>query len=299
MKLSKILLVRKKSTYEIQALEHQESNFLSLIKQNHESIKVVLKAHEEHSSSLENIKLVLNQKNINFDLVDRSSINQNISGYDLVISVGGDGTLLDASHYIHNSIPILGVNSSISSSFGHFCLADSANFKSVLENIEDDKISPINILRLELFINGVSKTDVILNEVLIAHPNPAATSRYLISASNDFEEQRSSGVLVTTPAGSTGTYRACGGGVLPIDCNNYAYLVREPGLRPKEVWHNTGSSLDKRQKVTIISKMRQAMAYVDGPHLNYPFNLGDEIIIQPSSKPLCAFIDNKVNEQFN
>lgn len=30
---------------------------------------------------------------------------------DLVISVGGDGTLLQASHFLDDSVPIVGVNS--------------------------------------------------------------------------------------------------------------------------------------------------------------------------------------------
>lgn len=41
----------------------------------------------------------------------RSDLSQPISDVDLVITVGGDGTLLHASHFMDDSIPVLGVNS--------------------------------------------------------------------------------------------------------------------------------------------------------------------------------------------
>ncbi len=298
MKISKVLLVRKKSTYEIQALEHQESKFLALIQNNHESIKKVIQAHDEHKASLNLITQVLENKGISYEIKDRSKISQKITDVDLVISVGGDGTLLDASHFIHDQIPILGVNSSTSSSFGHFCLAQGHNFKHYLEAIANDNIQPIAILRLELLINNISQNDLILNEVLLTHPNPAATSRYLISINADFEEQRSSGIIIATPAGSTGTLKAALGQVMPIYIDDFQYLVREPGLRPNEVFKYQKGILNKRSCVKIVSKMRQAKAFIDGPHLSFDFNLGDEVMVRPSSKFLFAFIDKNVNEQF-
>jgi hypothetical protein len=34
-----------------------------------------------------------------------------IEGVDLVLTIGGDGTLLEASHHVDDRIPVLGVNS--------------------------------------------------------------------------------------------------------------------------------------------------------------------------------------------
>lgn len=41
----------------------------------------------------------------------RNYLTQPIRDVDLVITVGGDGTLLKASHFLDETIPILGVNS--------------------------------------------------------------------------------------------------------------------------------------------------------------------------------------------
>lgn len=43
--------------------------------------------------------------------MQRNHLSQPIRDVDLVIAVGGDGTLLRASHFLDSSVPILGVNS--------------------------------------------------------------------------------------------------------------------------------------------------------------------------------------------
>lgn len=43
--------------------------------------------------------------------MQRNDMSNPIHDVDLVISVGGDGTLLRASHFLNSSIPVLGVNS--------------------------------------------------------------------------------------------------------------------------------------------------------------------------------------------
>ena len=44
-------------------------------------------------------------------LIFRDELREPIKDVDLVITVGGDGTLLEASHFLDSSIPVLGVNS--------------------------------------------------------------------------------------------------------------------------------------------------------------------------------------------
>lgn len=40
-----------------------------------------------------------------------STLSSSSSRPDLVISIGGDGTLLQASHFLDDSVPIVGINS--------------------------------------------------------------------------------------------------------------------------------------------------------------------------------------------
>ena len=48
---------------------------------------------------------------IDWEPVLRTSLSQPIHDFDLVVTIGGDGTLLQASHFMDDSIPVLGVNS--------------------------------------------------------------------------------------------------------------------------------------------------------------------------------------------
>jgi NAD+ kinase len=54
---------------------------------------------------------VLQSKPLDWISVQRNHLSNPIRDVDLVITVGGDGTLLRASHFLDSSIPILGVNS--------------------------------------------------------------------------------------------------------------------------------------------------------------------------------------------
>ncbi len=122
----------------------------------------------------------------------------------------------------------LGVNSSRSSSFGHLCAANENNLAKVLDDIQSDNMKTCRLTRLELRLNGKLLPELALNELLIAHSHPAATSRYLISLHGKKEEHRSSGIWVGTATGSSGSIRSAGGTVLPITEAKYEYLVREP-----------------------------------------------------------------------
>ncbi len=299
MKLSRVLIVYKKSTYQIQGVEHKEQRFLELIDQGHASVTRVVRAHDEHYGTLEKIKGELTSRNIDYYMAARADLNKKIvDDVDLIISVGGDGTFLDASHHTL-SIPILGVNSATSSSFGHFCIANGNNFTQTLNDIEEGKLTPKPILRLEIVLNGQVIAQQVLNEVLICHSNPAGTSRYFIETAGKKEEQRSSGILVGPPAGSTGFLRAAGGAVLPITDRSFQYIVREPCPRPNENWHLTkGLITNLADELRIVSETRTAAIFIDGAHIVYRFPLGEELIVRASKTDLLAYINPNLNQIF-
>ena len=56
---------------------------------------------------------VLRQHQVNFSCVNRVELDrQHLAEIDLMVAVGGDGTVLSAAHFLdHGTIPILGINS--------------------------------------------------------------------------------------------------------------------------------------------------------------------------------------------
>ncbi len=297
MKLSKVLVAFKKSTLQLQALEYKEPRFLKLMEEGHASVAKVKSAHDQHVDTLQHIEASLAARGIEFDSCHRAELDEKAHHYDLLITVGGDGTFLDASHNLHN-VPILGVNSAPGSSFGHFCQANLQNFTQILDRIISDDLSPERLLRLELSINGKILPELVLNEVLLSHSNPAGTSRYIIRIGDQEEEQRSSGIWIGTASGSTGAIKSAGGEILNITDHRYEYVVREPWERPKQHFMFTQGKIPRAQHMLIISQMRTGAVYIDGQHIEYPLPLGDELTVRAADHDLIAFVDPKVNDIF-
>lgn len=296
-----ILVVYKKSTYQIQAVDHKEPHFLQLLEEENEAVARVKTSHREHYRMVEQIGSELSKRKIRYRSVLRGKLPGRISrdDADLVISAGGDGTFLDVSHHVR-SVPVLGINSALSSSFGHFCLSNEKNLASTLDRIIEGDLKPYKILRLEVSINGVVLPELVLNEVLVCHPNPAGTSRYFIEIDKIREEQRSSGIWIGPPAGSTGALRAAGGQVLPIASQQreYQYVVREPWPRPGHKWQLVKGLVGEHTSIDILSGMRLGSLYIDGPHIAHRFNLGDKIVVKGSRYDLNAFVDPDISSIF-
>jgi len=297
LKLKKVIVLHKKSTFQLQAIERRESRFVKLLEEGHEAVTRVKVAHSEHVETLERVESELKRRNIDFQTIPRAELEGMVMDVDLMISVGGDGTFLDASHFLKD-VPILGVNSSKSSSFGHFCQANEKNFSQILDDILSGAMQPEKILRLQLTLNGEVLPTPVLNEVLISHINPAATSRHIIEIAGIIEEQRSSGIWIATAAGSTGSLRSAGGPVMPITNHTYAYYLREPCMRPNEDWQLLNGILKADQTIKITSQMRTGALFLDGSHIESQFYLGDQVLVEPSKWFLNAFIAKDVNDIF-
>jgi hypothetical protein len=64
MKLAKVLVVFKKSTLQLQALEYKEPRFLKLLEEGHASVAKVKNAHEQHVGTLETVEKALTDRGI-------------------------------------------------------------------------------------------------------------------------------------------------------------------------------------------------------------------------------------------
>jgi NAD+ kinase len=134
----------------------------------------------------------------------------------------------------------------------------------------------------------------VLNEALFCHAIPAATSRYIVSFGGKSEEQRSSGVWVSTAAGSTGAARSAGGRLLPFTSRKLQLIVREPYLEARRETEPLQIELDRvtidpPEALTLLSKMEDARLYLDGPYRQMPVGLGDRVVCCVSNEPLNVY----------
>jgi NAD+ kinase len=245
-------------------------------------------SHERHLETLEIVEQALSQRNFNVIKLLRSGV-KNLKNIDhkfkLVISVGGDGTFLDCSHHLWKT-PILGVNSDMQQSVARLSGSNGMNFSKVLDGYLSGLIKPLLIWRLDFFINGKKNPTPVLNDLLISTLSPAGTSRYILKAASRTEEQMSSGVWVSSAAGSTAAVLSAGGKSFRVTAKQFQFVAREVYHRKFGIRRFLKHVLKEGQTLEIISYMRQGRIFIDGSNLVEPFKVGDHLKIKISPRPL-------------
>ncbi len=203
----------------------------------------------------------------------------------LVVTVGGDGTLLGASHQVGGT-PILGVNSAPSHSVGFFCGVTKGHAREALRAALADELPSTSLARMSVSLNGKTVSDRVLNDALFCHRSPAATSRYLVQFGDATEEQKSSGFWIGPAAGSTAAQRSAGGRILPLTSRRLQFVVREAYTPADEELGLMRVLVPDGQPLVVRSKMREAELYLDGPHESMAIELGDELVFRRSPELL-------------
>lgn len=275
--------------YERFIQEGRDPKAIALFQRRDISVARWRQAHLTHQRTLQHVQRTLRALGAKITILRGPGLVFDASDASLVVTVGGDGTLLAASHHV-GSIPILGVNSSPQHSVGFFCPAHMGNLEESLHAALDGTLPSVLLSRMQVSVNSRIASRRVLNEALFCHAIPAATSRYIVSFRDKTEEQRSSGVWVSTAAGSTGAARSAGGKVLPFASRKLQLVVREPYLesprRPLELDHLVFAP---PETVTLHSKMEDARLYLDGPYRQIPVGLGDRVVCSVSDEPLQVF----------
>jgi NAD+ kinase len=249
-------------------------------------------AHREHERTLDAVRGALRERGlaaseIPGDPLDASA-RRLLGRADLVVTIGGDGTLLAASHHVTTGA-VLGVNSAPGDSIGHFCCTRRALFLATLDAILAGRLRPVALARLALRIDGRRLREPALNDVLVAHPIPAATTRYALTVGGRTEEHRSSGLWISTAAGSTAGIRSAGGQVMPRGSRRLQYLVRELLREPGRRYRLEHGFVTPPAGLTVSSKMQEGRLWVDGARTVYPFPFGARLSVTTSAPPLRIF----------
>ncbi|XP_010924699.1 probable NADH kinase [Elaeis guineensis] len=264
-----------------------------------------------HKDTINFCQDVLRRKCLDWEPVMRNKLSHPIHHADLVVTVGGDGTLLQASHFLDDSIPVLGVNSDPTQveevdkfsdefdarrSTGYLCAATAKSFEQVLDEILEGHKHPSELTRISVNLNGNLMPTSALNDILVAHPCPATVSRFSFRVrSHSIKDSnlvncRSSGLRISTAAGSTAAMLSAGGFPMPINTQDLQYMVREPissraadpplmhGLiRPDELMH-------------VVWYCQEGVIYVDGSHVFYSIQHGDTIEISREAPVLKVYL---------
>jgi NAD+ kinase len=284
MKFKNILILYKRSAYKIYFLDNKRSLFPQDKSIGRHELSQFQDAHHQHYETLRSVTRILLTHGIRFTECYRGH-DINFAPYDLIITVGGDGTFLEAARKVKKQV-MLGVNSAPDHSVGRYCIATVKNFERILSSIITNRYKTADMQRLELTIDGMKKPALILNDVLACHSNPAALFRYYLNVRGKKEEQRSSGIWISTASGSSGAIHSAGGKLLKPFERKMQYIPRELYLGKNKSYHLKGNILSNKDEITITSLTRKAMIYFDGAHHRFPFDYGSVAKVRLSSSPI-------------
>ena len=137
--------------------------------------------------------------------------------FDMMISIGGDGTILRAATLVRDSgIPILGVNAG---RLGFLALVQKEDIATFLQVVIDKKynISERTLLSLSSTseIDGIADINFAMNEVTVSRKDTTSMITIETYLDNEFlNSYWADGLIVATPTGSTGYSMSCGGPIL-------------------------------------------------------------------------------------
>ena len=182
-------------------------------------------AHQGANLSLKEVIVYLKQKGCRVLVEEHTALKLDANGFerstlaqigqqaDLAIVVGGDGNMLGAARVLakHN-VSVVGINRG---NLGFLTDINPDDFAKQLDSIfeGDCQTEQRFLLEVEVYREGkLQSTDSAVNEVVLHHGKVAHMMEFEVYVDDHFVySQRSDGLIIATPTGST-AYSLSGGG---------------------------------------------------------------------------------------
>jgi NAD+ kinase len=142
------------------------------------------------------------------------------SSFDMLISIGGDGTMLRAVTLVSNSgVPLLGINAG---RLGFLANVQKENIAAFMQLVLDKKYTLSQRTLLSLTCSPENETilalDFALNEVSVSRKDSTSMITIETYLNGEFlNSYWADGLIIATPTGTTGYSLSCGGPILTPD----------------------------------------------------------------------------------
>ncbi len=211
---------------------------------------------------------------------DEDAVVQHLPGTELLLCLGGDGTVLSAARSVQpHGVPILGVNLG---RLGFLCeLAPNETIERLPEILLGRyRVEELSMLRAEL--PALQATPALelhaLNDVTIARASVLRPIYLTLEVDGvRVAKVRADGMIVATATGSTGYNLSAGGPVLPPSSRQIVVTAVAPHLSRMRPLVLPGNSL---LSVTVEFD-HEAVVSLDG-QVNRPLHSGETVQIQQS-----------------
>ncbi len=280
----RVLVIYKRTTYQ-RYRGGQSSRIKRLLDEHDGTVETLVEAHHAHLDTIERARAYLKE------LGAEATLRHNYDPcpedrWDLVVTLGGDGTLLWASHFVGPDVPMVAINSAPNASIGYFCAGDREALRETLQMALSGELKATRLTRMEVALDGEVVSTRVLNDILFCHLCPAATTRYIIGVGAQEEAQLSSGIWVGPAAGSTAAQRSAGGKVLAPGSQKIQFVVREPYVGLRDGYTLTKGLISPGESLRIRSKIREGRIFMDGAQKMLDVDIGVEVRLRASNEPL-------------
>jgi len=215
-----------------------------------------------------------------------------LSHLNLMISLGGDGTLLETVRYVGSTeTPVMGIN------IGRMSFLATIAQKNACSALEifwrsKHKLDKRTLLQLEFYgISPPVKTNFALNEVAFLRRDSSSMLTIYVSINGELHTTYwADGLIVATPTGSTGYSLSCGGPIVLPSAHNLVITPVSPhnlSVRPLVVPDNAVLSL------TIESRNKTFLVTLDGR--SYAINTDGKHIIKRAPFQACLVKTDQSN----
>jgi NAD+ kinase len=249
----------------------------------YKKVDIFTKQSEEAKKFSKELKAWLESKNIQSNIFENLSDlekEENLKGTDLLVVVGGDGSLLITARRVAKfQIPIIGIN------LGRLGFLTEINEDVAFEELETILSKPLCIskrmmLRVSLFREGNKileadvLNDVVVNKAILARIVDVSVyvgDRYITTYNGD-------GIIVSTPNGSTAYALSAGGPIVYPMMEVFVLVPICPHtLTDRPIILPTLEPI----AIKMVSKEKDAWLTLDGQEGTQIF-YGDEIVVKQS-----------------
>jgi len=225
-------------------------------------------------------------------IIDRSFLSTYVfSENDIIIVIGQDGLVANTAKYVNN-IPILGINPDPNRYDGILLPFNTNNFEDTFFEVLENRYQYKLVTMAEAKLNDGQKL-LAFNDLFIG-PTSHASARYKITFNEQSENQSSSGIIVSTGAGSTGWLSSLFNMVAGMSkifyssANNYSqqplewdatklvFVVREPFASKNSQTNLSAGIINQKTELVLESLMPEnGIIFSDGIETDFmKFNSG-------------------------
>ena len=202
-----------------------------------------------------------------------------IGNADILLSIGGDGTLLASATYVRDSnIPILGINTG---TLGFISSVSTDQIDYAVNHLlkEEYTINERTLLELKSSQPIFDEVNFALNEVTVLKQDTSSMIRIHAYLDDEFiNTYWADGLIISSPTGSTGYSLSCGGPIVIPGTNNFIITPIAPhnlNVRPIIV--------SDQSKITLKVSERDEQALVTLDSRSKAIGPGIELTIQKAS----------------